>query len=55
MRVLIILKYYGQRISFAIACVSFLIGIVLDNGGLLLVATISTLLCVAFFKWKIEL
>ena len=54
MRVLIYLKYYGQRISFGIAFISFLLGIGLDNGFLLLVATLSTLLCVAFFKWNPE-
>jgi hypothetical protein len=54
MRSLIYLKYYGQRISFGVVFVSFILGVCLDNSYLLLVASISALICVGFFKLKIE-
>lgn len=51
MRALIYLKYYGQRISLAVAGISFVFGLGFGNNTLLLVAIFSTLLCVAFFKF----
>lgn len=52
MRALIYLKYYGQRVFFAVALVSALLGVGFDNNALLSVAILSMLLCVGFFKWK---
>lgn len=54
MRALIYLKYYGQRVSLALALFFALFGVGFDNNAFKLLAIASILLCMGLFKFKPE-